>query len=164
MGPQRHGRGELNGERETMTDGADKTGAEEKFDAAFVPVIEEENGVEEMVSLDRSSLSVEDRLITAALETEEVEIAVRIDPRLKLGVALVASSFIISLLLGPIVAILYGTKWFAYAYGCSWLVFFIGIGIGGRPANEAVKNWRVRVHRTISERLRKRLEKRRSES
>lgn len=114
-----------------------------------------ESADEEFVPVDDSNLSV-DEMIDAALETDQVEIKMRLEPRLKLGIALIISSFIISLGVGPIGALWYGSMWLVYSYGFSWVVFILGIAVGGRAANDAVKNWRVRVRRRIGERLRRR--------
>jgi hypothetical protein len=88
---------------------------------------------------------------------EEVDIRLPIGPALKIGILLVALSFIIGYPLAGALALLFGAKYALYCYGISWGLFLPGVLIGGKEAHRRVgsrllfwkgrrfKIWRVRL-------------------
>lgn len=105
---------------------------------------------------DRDILEIEVELKNDTFDVEEktvdeVDIRVRMPPRLKIGIGIVAFAFVMS---GSVAVILpwamaTGNKalqwWAAIVYAASWVVMGAGIAVGGRAAKEIVTGWTVRA-------------------
>lgn len=105
---------------------------------------------------DRDILEIEVELKNDTFDVEEkavdeVDIRVRMPPRLKVGVGIVVFSFIMSASVAVILpwAMATGNKalqwWAAIVYAGSWIVMGAGIAVGGRAAKEIVTGWTVRA-------------------
>jgi hypothetical protein len=90
---------------------------------------------------------------------DEVDIKVRFNPRLKIGVAIVAFSFLMSgfvFILTPwalatgneSLQMTCGTVYFS-----SWVVLGAGVLVGGQAAKKVVTSWHVSFHKAIKARV-----------
>jgi hypothetical protein len=90
---------------------------------------------------------------------DEVDIKVHFNPRLKVGVAIVAFSFVMSgfvFILTPW-AIATGNRTLQMTCGtvyfASWIVLGAGVLIGGQAARKVVTSWHVSFHNAIKKRV-----------